>query len=92
MRMWNKILTWLKRMQFAKLMCALLTASAIGLFVWGFFVPPLGVIDGSVLKAGGILLGFVVLWVLAHIVIELDKTGRARVGKDGLELEFKEEE
>lgn len=74
MRMWDKILSWIKRMQFAKLICALLTASAVGLFIWGFFVPPLGVIDGSVLKAGGILLGFAVLWVLAHIAIELDKT------------------
>ena len=74
MRMWDKILSWIKRMQFAKLMCALLTASAVGLFIWGFFVPPLGVIDGSVLKAGGILLGFAALWVLAHIAIELDKT------------------
>lgn len=72
--MWDKILTWLKSIQFAKIMCAILTGSAIGLFVWGFFVPPLGKIDGSVLKAGGILLGFAALWVLAHIVIELDKT------------------
>ena len=34
------------------------TIAAIALFVGGFFVPPMGVIDGSVLKAGGILLGF----------------------------------
>lgn len=34
------------------------TFVAIGLFIAGFFVPPMGVIDGSVLKAGGILLGF----------------------------------
>lgn len=34
------------------------TFFAIGLFVGGFFVPPMGVIDGSVLKAGGLLLGF----------------------------------
>lgn len=34
------------------------TFAAIGLFIAGFFVPPMGVIDGSVLKAGGILLGF----------------------------------
>lgn len=72
--MWNEILTWLKSIQFAKIMCALLTASAVGLFIWGFFVPPVGTIDGSILKAGGILLGFAALWVLAHIVIELDKT------------------
>lgn len=34
------------------------TIAAIALFVGGFFVPPMGVIDGSVLKAGGILLAF----------------------------------
>lgn len=36
---------------------------AIALFVGGFFCPPMGVIDGSVLKAGGILLGFAALGV-----------------------------
>lgn len=38
-------------------------AMAIILFVGGFFCPPMGVIDGSVLKAGGILLGFATLAV-----------------------------
>ena len=37
---------------------AVTTFFAIGLFVGGFFVPPMGVIDGSVLKAGGLMLGF----------------------------------
>lgn len=36
---------------------------ALALFVGGFFCPPMGVIDGSVLKAGGILLGFATLGV-----------------------------
>lgn len=36
---------------------------AIIMFVGGFFCPPMGVIDGSVLKAGGILLGFAALAV-----------------------------
>lgn len=31
---------------------------SIILFVGGFFVPPMGVVDGSVLMAGGILMGF----------------------------------
>jgi hypothetical protein len=31
---------------------------SIVLFVGGFFCPPIGQIDGSVLTAGGILLGF----------------------------------
>lgn len=36
---------------------------ALALFVGGFFCPPMGVIDGSVLKAAGILLGFATLGV-----------------------------
>lgn len=36
---------------------------SIGLFVGGFFVPPLGIIDGSVLTAAGILFGFAALAV-----------------------------
>ena len=36
---------------------------ALLLFVGGFFCPPMGVIDGSVLKAGGILLAFAALGV-----------------------------
>lgn len=39
----------------------LILASAM--FIGGFFCPPMGVIDGSVLKAGGILLGFAALGV-----------------------------
>lgn len=38
-------------------------AMSIILFIGGFFCPPMGVIDGSVLKAGGILLGFATLAV-----------------------------
>lgn len=43
-------------------------AVAICLFVGGFFCPPMGVIDGSVLKASGILLGFASLAVLAQAI------------------------
>lgn len=38
-------------------------AFSICLFVGGFFCPPMGVIDGSVLKAAGILFGFATLAV-----------------------------
>lgn len=38
-------------------------AMSIILFIGGFFCPPMGVIDGSVLTAGGILLGFATLAV-----------------------------
>lgn len=33
------------------------------MFIGGFFCPPMGVIDGSVLKAAGILFGFAALGV-----------------------------
>lgn len=36
---------------------------SIALFIGGFFCPPMGVIDGSVLTAGGILFGFAALGV-----------------------------
>lgn len=39
---------------------------SIILFVGGFFCPPMGVIDGSVLKAAGILFGFAALAVGAQ--------------------------
>ena len=38
-------------------------AMAVCLFIGGFFCPPIGVIDGSVLTAAGILLGFAALGV-----------------------------
>lgn len=38
-----------------------IAVAAFALFLAGFFVPPLGVIDGSVLKAGGEMLGFVAI-------------------------------
>lgn len=38
-------------------------AFSLSLFIGGFFCPPMGVIDGSVLKAAGILLGFATLAV-----------------------------
>lgn len=43
-------------------------AVAICLFVGGFFCPPMGSIDGSLLKAAGILLMFAALAVLAQAI------------------------
>lgn len=42
--------------------------TAIALFVGGFFVPPMGAIDGSILKAAGELLGFAALAQIPIIV------------------------
>lgn len=41
-------------------------AIAITLFIGGFFCPPMGQIDGSVLTAGGILFGFAALAVVGQ--------------------------
>lgn len=42
--------------------------TSIGLFIGGFFCPPMGVIDSSILQAAGILLGFVPFAELPDIV------------------------
>jgi len=39
---------------------------SILLFIGGFFCPPMGIIDGSVLTAGGILFGFAALAVVGQ--------------------------
>lgn len=41
-------------------------AISITLFIGGFFCPPMGQIDGSVLTAGGILFGFAALAVVGQ--------------------------
>ena len=41
---------------------------AVILFITGFFLPPMGIIDGSVLKAGGILLGFAGIFQIPVVV------------------------
>lgn len=46
-----------------KIILAILTTISVGLIVAGFFVPPLGVVNGSVLTAVGEIFGFSALWV-----------------------------
>lgn len=41
---------------------------SLSLFVAGFFVPPMGNIDGSVLTAAGILLAFAVVGILPELI------------------------
>lgn len=43
---------------------------AIGLFVASFLVPPMGVIDGSVLKAGAILFAMMALMEAREAILE----------------------
>lgn len=47
---------------------------SLGLFVGGFFVPPKGVIDGTVITAAGLLFGFAVLGQVPVIIETAKKT------------------
>lgn len=47
---------------------AVCLAVSIGLIVGGFFVPPMGIIDGSVLTAVGLLFGYAALAQLPYVV------------------------
>ena len=58
--------------------------ASLVLIVGGFFVPPLGVIDGSVLTAVGELLGFCALNIL---LLGLNKGTDITVRKGDLEVE-----
>lgn len=58
-------------------------AISVALFVGGFFCPPMGVIDGSVLKAGGILLAFSALAVGAQA---LANGKEVTIHKDDLDI------
>lgn len=63
-----------------------LTLISVGLFIGGFLTPPMGIIDGSVLTAAGILFAFSALWVTAHAVIEENKGGKIKHGNTEIEL------
>jgi hypothetical protein len=56
------------RMQWHTVAFAVCLAASIGLIVGGFFVPPTGVIDGSVLTAVGLLFGYATLGQIHSLV------------------------
>lgn len=53
-----------------KVVIFILTTIAIGLIIGGFFCPPLGAIDGSILTAVGEIFGFASLWVVIKAIEE----------------------
>ena len=59
---------------------------SIGLIVAGFCVPPMGIIDGSVLTAVGILFGFA---SLAQIPVIIEVAGYVRMTKGDKTIEAK---
>lgn len=64
-------------------------ATTIGLFVGGFFVPPTGVIDGSLLSAAGILFGFATL-AQVPVIIGSAKTAKIIHGDTTIEVSRKQ--
>lgn len=55
-------------------------ALCAGLIVAGFLVPPMGVVDGSVLTAVGELFAFPTLWTVWH-AIERGIDAKMKIGK-----------
>lgn len=66
-------------------------ATTIGLFGGGFFVPPTGVIDGSLLTAAGILFGFATL-AQVPVIIGSAKTAKITHGGTTIEVSRKQEQ
>lgn len=62
--------------------------TSIGLIIGGFFTPPMAVIDGSVLQAVGLLLGFATLAQLP-IVINSAKSAKITHGDTSVEITTK---
>ena len=67
----------------------ILSISSIILIIASFFVPPLGVIDGSVLAAVGELEALGVLWILMYAI---EKGTAASFKKGDVEVDIKEKE
>ena len=67
----------------------ILSISSILLIIASFFVPPLGIIDGSVLAAVGELEGLGVLWIVLRAV---EKGTGASFKKGDVEVDIKEKE
>lgn len=67
----------------------ILTISSIILIIASFFIPPLGIIDGSILAAVGELEVFGVLWIVFHAI---EKGTAASFKKGDVEVDIKEKE
>lgn len=63
------------------------SAVSIGLIVGGFFVPPLGVIDGSVITSVGLLLMFAVVAQIPDILRTIREGKHIKLTKGDFEME-----
>lgn len=68
-----------------KIIAAILAAVAVVLIVVSFFVPPLGIIDGSVLAAIGELFAFASLFMIWESV---DRGMDAKITHGGTKIEL----
>lgn len=69
-----------RNMPVAQIVTIVLTAIAAALLIGGFFAPPMGKIDGSVLQGAGIMLAFAALWVGAEAFIERGADTKFAIG------------
>lgn len=79
----------LKREWESNIWMRILSISSILLIIASFFVPPLGVIDGSILAAVGELEALGVLWIVMRAV---EKGTGASFKKGDVEVDIKEKE
>lgn len=63
--------------------------TSIGLLIGGFFVPPTGVIDGSVLQGVGLLLGF---GTIAQLPVVLSAAKSAKITHGNTSVEVNKDE
>lgn len=61
----------------------------IGLLIGGFFVPPMGVIDGSILTGCGLLFGW---GTLAQIPTIIEVAGYAKISSGNTTIEISKED
>lgn len=62
---------------------------SLGLIIGGFFVPPMGIIDGSVITSTGVLFTFAALGIAGH---NLDIGKGAKITHGDTEIEFRDNE
>ena len=79
----------LKREWESNIWMRILTISSIILIIASFFIPPLGIIDGSILAAVGELEALGVLWIVLRAV---EKGTAASFKKGDVEVDIKEKE
>lgn len=65
--------------------------TSIGLLVGGYFTPPMAVIDGSILQAVGLLLGFATLAQLP-VVLSSAKSAKITHGDTSIEVTGKKKD